>query len=407
MPSQQAVSALMSKLGGRINKGLAANAAKPIVWGPDRLPPGIINGVAQIDKIELRQGDAASKNPGQWMCSMTAVIMEPEYVDHDGQRVRVRGRQTRWMETLADTKDTNGKPTSVEEHADRLANMLRAIMYAQTGGTFEVGQFEEAIQTVEEAAPFFHFGTRLSKETLDPVTGKVKYEARVWEDWHGSRNLPADYQPPEPEDGGVQDGGKPAPSANGAAAKPPTGGPVRRTPAAPAKVAKPVPQPEPAEEGGYQQMEELEGLVETASDKAPSDERLAARTELERLALEAGWRQQEIDDSLSWQAVADMASNPKEPAADGEGEGQELPADEEPVVDETPAWEPSKANPCSYQRLDAKGSPLKGKDRRILKPAACVVVSINAKLETAVLRLLEDNKTLFKDVPLADVLPPE
>lgn len=400
MPSTVKQSSLKARFGKRLADAAAKAAAAPIDWGNERLPGGITNGIARLITAEFGQVAQGKQNAGKDFLRMAGVVVEPEFVEVNGVKSPVKGRQTSIIEMLCDTKSSTGEETSFEEHIFKAANHMKMI----GGEGFDTSDIEEAAQTLvsssedpvtgQPCGPHFRFSTRESPETRN-ADGSVKYAARVWETWWGSKGLEG-YTPPE--EAGVQDGTEPptaAPSANGQGK-----GSNAKTPRHTSRVAQAAPEPESEGEesppADYQIME----LVETAGGDGEGS--AEATEQLSNLALAAGWSDEEIKEAPGWDAVAEMIANPR---TEGEG-GEEGAEEEEPAEEEESPADPTKGTVWLYQVLDAKGAAARHpKTKKMLPPVQVEVMATSEKARTATVKSSQDGKTLWKGVPFDQLLP--
>ncbi len=298
------------------------------------LPGGIVNGVAELVSAsigEYKNGDMAGKK----FVRLAATVIEPtsvqaiekmwkangtqrgEIIITRNEQMKVKGLQTSQMFPLCDSKSG-----SADENVARLLNELRTI-----GGD----DFTEDIESEDdlagkldllvEARPYIRFGTTLAEPS------KEYPKSRVWENWYGR----TDYEPPVGANGSMVDksASKVVASANG-------------------RVSKPDPNPEGIpEEPASDTMDELDALAEKANEpNADSD----AQAELEKLALEAGVEQGDIDSAKDWDAVVAMI---RSAGGDEAGSGEDTAAE----------YEPAKGEVVKIEVLKDPKSPKKGKKK--------------------------------------------
>lgn len=356
MPAQTGKSVLMQKYGARAKKALDVFKTKPPVdRGFQRLPPGIRDGVAQLREAVIGVVEKGKRNEGEPYFRAMAVMMDPESVVHEGQNCPVRGGQTSQFEMLCDTKSTKGVVTTLEEHLDKVQNMLRLI-----DPTLDVSDLDAAVVEIQERQPYFRVTTSVKEGGgIDPKT-KKPYPPGVWENWHEGKD---GYQPPED---GVEDAEAPPPTEAAAAAETGNG------------------------EAAPPDDTDMEGLVEAATAKDKD-----AQERLTNLAKESGVSEEDILNADTW---ADLAAMIEAASAPG---GDESAAEDE---DEEGNKPPAKGDLCHYRVLDSKGKPvIDKKTGRKKKPVECEVVSVNVKAETVTLKNKDDGKTLYKEVEWSDL----
>jgi hypothetical protein len=312
---------MLDKLGSRLTSALKGHGADEIDWGFMRLPPGINMGVARLIQSGFDKVKPGKQNAGEFYWLARGVVEEPEYVEHKGQRIKVRGMQTGIIRMLCQTTDSNGKVTSLDENALDAVNEMRKL-----GGEFSenpTGAEMVAVAAALEATAkpggtpiYFNFSTSESSGTkLNPRTGKP-FDPRTFENWHGIQKMDPSYQPPGP----------------GAAFKDSTS--VNGQPA----VSGPAEEALPAEPDV-----DVDALVAAAKQKDAT-----AQEQLQALA-----REREVDedwllaDETSWEEVGEFIKNPDGAAAEERAAEEEK---KEPAIGEIWYW----------QERDAKGNVKKG-----------------------------------------------
>lgn len=86
MPPIQKKSSVLAKFGPQLNQAVAEHSADPVEYGPVNLPPGINNGVAQLERAYFdvyKTGD----NTGKPYFRASGVVIEP--AEHAGLRTTV------------------------------------------------------------------------------------------------------------------------------------------------------------------------------------------------------------------------------------------------------------------------------------------------------------------------------
>jgi hypothetical protein len=178
MPRQTSKSGLASKLGKAGRDGFDGHKEDETTLssGGD-LPAGIEGGIAQL--VECKFGNyQTGDNIGEYFFTSSGIVLEPK--DHDG--VDVAGRRTRiGPEPLCEITKGNRKRKTVDEQLSWILNELRKLGLDTTD--LGIDDLEDAVATLEEAAPYFRFRTwKGSKQT----TGQYKdQEPRVMHDWRG------------------------------------------------------------------------------------------------------------------------------------------------------------------------------------------------------------------------------
>ncbi len=305
MAAQQATSATLDRILAQAAGGVVAAAARPVETGQIDLPPGINNGVCQItgcgffvtkDNSNAKKADETSA-VGSDYWQATAVVVEPEFVEHNGRKIKVKGRQTRLFVPLYDTK-TGDKVVTVPEHigvAEIPARKNVMNELKKLGATQEVfkacaGNLKKISALVEKAKPHFHFSTSVRKAM------KEGDPDGVWENWNGNEGLEV-YTPREHSKEEVLDESAhaPPPSANGTAKANPNPATVSPTTAYAATTE-------------YRDDTDLVSLVERAERDADkpgySDEDSEAACEaLRQMAYAKGKTKQEVLDADNWEQV--------------------------------------------------------------------------------------------------------
>lgn len=211
MPAQVQKSALAAILAApQAAAAMREAAAKEISWGPEfsRLPPGIRDGVAKLTSCKFEAIDKdypdAGIRKGDLQYRARAVAVEPQSVVVDGEEVPVAGLQTSefpvWIGRPGDPQAAIKRGERLVTTADAVGEvvnrmrMLGANLSANPGGA----ELEALAAALERAGVCFKFSTSAGKS-------QNGQPPRVFENWHGVRDMPADYQPPS-ANGQVQDG---------------------------------------------------------------------------------------------------------------------------------------------------------------------------------------------------------
>ncbi len=339
MPAQVTKSKLLAKYGKKLEEAAKRHAGAPIEYGPQRLPPGITNGVAKLVVCTFAEVASGKTNAGQLYFRAAGVICEPESVVHNGQAVPVKGQQTSIMEMVCDTKTQAGKTTTMEEHVANVQNEMKKLLGdGYDPNDLEGANLEATAAALEQAGIYFRFSTSVRR----PM--KAGDAEGVWENWHGTKGL-ENYTPTGGSNGQVEDHSG-----------------------------------ETAGEGGDAGVD-VDALVATASEDGDGEEQKEAREQLIQLAVDAGHEREVAEAADGWQDVADLAANPPEAAAEEAAE-----AVEEPKV-------PEKGEDYAYRARDPKGNVLKGKDKKPVAPVPVEVLTVNAKNGTVTVKNSDTGKT--------------
>jgi hypothetical protein len=360
MAAQTSPSNLFRRALPQINAALAAHGADETNYGFQPLPAGITNGVAKLVECgfgEIGQGDL--KGETYWRAA--AVVVSPAEVQTADGLVKVAGRQTSIIVTLAEQKRQNGVRT-VDENVATMLNELRKLG-ADTSGVKTVKDLLPICEALKQQGPYITFSTSAGRITPQNPTPKV------FENWHGT----TEYAPGDAAAEGVEDDTASAPpvrtapraSANGAVTNPR------------GKAPEPVePESEPAEE--FNEFTDPDSLAEKA-DINDQD----AQAELTRLAIEAGMS----DDAIAAASWQEMAEAVKAHAAGG------AVAEDEPAAEA--AWEPATGEVYLFAPTDPK-------TKRKLKKVEVEVLAVDAAKKTVNVRSL-DSKTSYKGVKWDDL----
>lgn len=368
MPAQTKQSGLLAKYGPKLDAAVKAHAADETNFGIVNLPPGISNGIAKLTKCHFAQYKTG-KNEGEYYFRAEGVVVEPTSVEVDGRPFTVAGLNTSVMIPVCDTTSQAGKTTTTEEYVARILNEMRKLG-AETAGA-GAAQLEQIAAALQEAGPYFNFTTSVRKAMQE---GQA---AGVWENWNGRRGLD-DYAPPE--DGGVQDASPAAdrtPESAKVAARVTGGKPgVVAGKGGGATGAKVADTYTDADTGG----DDIDDLIAQAED-GDTD----AQDTLRERAKVNGYTDEDVDATKTWDELKPMLAGPKEADA-GADAGAEAAAEE---------FKPEKGNVFFYGVRDVK--------TKKTKKVECEVQSVNADTETVVLRNMTDKKTMYKDVPWAEL----
>lgn len=367
MPPQAKKSILGSMYGqaGDLAAQIAADTSLPAAGFQDP-PPGIKNGIAQLDEVKI-DTYKSGENEGKPYFQATAIILEPSshvYTPSSqgkatGEPVEVvtAGMQTRVQVPIYDitakTGKNMGKVTPWQDGAKKAAQHMRAL-----------GADTSKIRQVADLEPLAEMLTRVARNPETPIYLRFSTSVRqaqkvgdadgTWQNWNGTAGL-EDYVPPEGSITGTVDSSAPAPAEALAA-------------------------------NGTDDLSalSLEELLEAA--KAEEGEETPNQNELLRRASEAtGKTEEEINATAeSWEDVVTMIQG--EPAAEEE-------------TSEVEAAPPKKGDHFNYKPM-VKG--VGGKMKRAAKAVECTVTAVNEAKETFDLKNTVDGKTIYKAVSWND-----
>jgi hypothetical protein len=346
MAVTKAKSGLMQKYGAKLNEAVKKHGADETDYGQMRLPPGINNGVAQLDECKFdvyKSGD----NAGEYYFLARGIIMQPYSVNTKDGEIKVMGLHTMIMEPVCDTKTKEGKVTTQEQHISNILNEMRKLG-ADTKGV-GVEELEAIAADLRAAKPYFRFSTSqgaVSKEYPDP---------KIWENWYGNKGL-ENYTPPSAEQQGGQpmerDNSAPGSSVNGQALG--------------------------------EQFSEFDDLTSLAQRADAKDEE--AQVKLEQLARASGLTDEHLGAAGNWAEVVEMINHVQSEAAAAEAPAEQLP---EPSIGEV--WKYHPTNPVTKNRSD--------------KPVDCEVLAVNKLKKTADLQNAVNRKAApYKGVPFAEMM---
>lgn len=373
MPVQKTTSSVLAKVQNKLKAAMAAHANDETDYGFQRIPPGILNGVAQLTSVTF-DVYKTGKNQNQPYCRMAGVVVEPKEIVVNGVVVPVVGLQTSQMFPLCDTVTSKNESVSFDQNAAKLLNAFRKVGVETAGAT----DIESLGRVAEEAGPYFRFATKPKK---DQQTGQETGEA--WEEWYGSKGL-EDYTPPDAD--AVEDETEEAPARP--TAKPSANGVVGHNKAKNDRFAKQYGATEKTlgktaalalEE--FDEFGDLDGLA-TRADDGDAD----AAGELETMAKAAGVPAEAVKDTANWGEVAELIRGAGAPAADEEE------AVEEETADEPEEFVPVVGNVYMYRPV------VKGKAG---KPVEVEVTEIQFKTQTVTAKNLDDAKVVYPKVPWA------
>lgn len=358
---------------GDLAAQIAADTSLPSQGFQDP-PPGIKQGVAQLEEVKFdvfKSGD----NEGKPYFTASGLILEPHTVTYTptsgGQpvgeptTVEVSGMMTRIQPIgIHDVKIKSGKnmgqTTPWQKQAMAAAAHLRALGI-DTSKVKQLSDLEVLADQLTQVARnpqtpiYFRFSTSVRKATnAGDMDG-------VWQNWHGTAGL-ENYVPPDYSQGeAALLNGKPrstvAPEVNDESGD--------------------------VSDGAIGEGEE-EFDLDACLEAAKGGDSDAQEELLRRAAEKTGQTTEEINDSAeSWDAVAAMIA-----------EGVKDNTEEAPAP-------PAKGNHYNYFPM-VKGP--RGAMTKAKKAVECVVTTANAEAGTVTLKSTVDNKTLYKDVPWAELI---
>lgn len=345
MPAQHGKSPILAKYGAKLQEAVAKHAKDKTDYGFQRLPGGIIGGVAKLTECGFAQYKPGSNMKtaegksavGEWYWFARGVVVEPNSVTNKDGTIPVRGLQTGIMEPLCATKNAKNEVTTTEEHVATILNEMRKL----AGEDFvdEGTPLESLCEQLAAAGIYFRFST----SQADPTPQYPN--PRVFENWNGAKGM-GDYVPPS--EVSVHDAT--APSANGAAHAPE------------AKAAAVDDEPD------------LDALADAASNQYQE-----AIDKLSELGRAAGLSDADMEAADTFAAVVEMIRAAGEVATGSDEEGAS--ATDEPA-------DPVKGEVWKYQPLDPKTKkPLT--DPKTKKPRKAVeveVVAVDAKTRTCTVK---------------------
>lgn len=327
----------------------------PVDLGNQRLPAGINDGVARLNKayFGIKQ---TGNDKGKDFFRATAVVLSPK--DHNGKKVA--GRTTSLMINIYD-EPARGKreAQSIQDNWGVFLNFIKSMGITPTaekdfGKMF--AYYVACLQQLEKVKPTIGFSTRGWTPTA--TKEKPNPEEMIFEDWHGL----VDYH----EQGDPVADGMGAPSTedhhvNGTGTEL-TAAPFQEPPqedhnppadeAAPEYGDAPV---DPADE--VTMLAELAGS--TPEGEADSDEVTAAKKQLAEMAIAAGATEAMVSNAESWSDVAAMALG-------------QLPESTAPAVGAT----------AKFRKRDSKGEPLKNKANQPFAATEIIIVTVDEAAST-------------------------
>lgn len=364
-----------------LNAALQANANNPVEWVEEfGDPPGNIKGgIAML--TEARMGEyKTGPNQGKPFIYLAGSIVEP--VKHievikvwENNKVKVagtrevitQGKRTNMTLPLCETTSGSGQNAKTTTLNENVADALNHLNMLSEGCTANLKDDKDLVNLLAELkgaqpAILFKFSTTQSDPTAQyPVP-------RVWQNWHGTKDVPADYAAPiDLQQTDNSGGGNSPPTDTATAAEEPagedsSGGSGEEAAAFDAENAS------------------LDELVAVASgDPGPDCE--AAIAKITAIANEAGISDDDIEKKYqTWPEVAAAIT-----------EAQSAPA--------APEWK--KGDACSYNPKDKAGKPMLNKSKKPIM-VKCQITAVN-KDGTFELLNLTDKKTKYSKIKAEDL----
>lgn len=300
-------SGLLAKISQRAKQANAEVAKTPINYGNPTLPPGINNGIAQLDRAwlgEYKEGDLK----GQVFFMAMGSTRLPTH--HDG--VSVLGMKTTIGPIpLCDTPNASTKKDFKSHYNDmldeicKLGDIKKEDLVAELEK--DMGYLEKVLGTLSRLRPCFRFRTWAGKkQTTGPYAGR---EPRTVHEWNGRTELKED----DNADDGVNDEGS-TQGSNGEATNQledhSTNGQQQSgdgldTP--PENVDFENKQVDEPQEENLTEEQKLEKNLAIADDtENDSQEALDIRKNIQDMALKNGVTTQEFGDALSYREVVKL-----------------------------------------------------------------------------------------------------
>ncbi len=354
MPSVKSKSVL-AKYGNKFDKDVQQHASDPIKWGFTRLPPGILNGRAQL--IECRfDVFKTGNNVGEAYLYAKGVVVEPRSVIHNGQLVPIEGSFTSIILPVCQTTNSKGKVTSAGENIAAIENEFKKFGVEIDPNETLMG-LETIAHELEDSQPYFKFSTT-SSPSLVPGG-----EPRTWENWLGVMGL-EDYVPPE--DSGVTDNST-APSRNGSAA-----------------VAETSPDSSEASPDSLDLDSTIDDLVDR-SENGEDEEKETAQVALTEMAVAAGISEDDISAAKSWKILGGMIK---------EAQSQPPPDDASPD-----SLVPEKGQVFHVFLSDPKTK------KKAKKPTEVEVTLVDPKKETVSIKDVSNPRAIYRGIGWSELTP--
>lgn len=358
MPVQVQKSTLAKRLGAKLIEAHLKHKDAPVkVDGGGRLPEGIENGVARLQRMSFGAYKPGTKLAGKEYFMVEAIMVAPRFhTTKDGQKIKIEGARTQpKIIPLDDTPDAEGEKKTFADHYFDFQNMFKRF-----GVEPPETQDPQAVQNYYEAATKSlcdgtnnpHFAIRTWKGQKQTV-GKYKdKEPLIQESW-------GDVCEYHPTNDAVADGMSAAES-NGIA-PPPSTTMKQESFNEFENITPPADELQPGD-APADPSDEIAALVEVANgdpNNATEDGK-AAKIRLEELAVAAGATPEQVGAAADWEAVAAMALGI-------------MPGSTTPKVGQK----------AMFRKRDSKGDPLKdGKTKAEFTAQEIEVVSIDTEKQT-------------------------
>lgn len=341
-------SMLAQKYGAKADKAVQQHAEDETRTGFQKLPGGILGGIAQLVVCKFDQYKTGDYT-GDYYFRCAGVVIQPHTVQTKDGPMMVAGLQTSIMVPVCNTKNKAGDVTTQEENLSSILNHMRMLggdEYTKGAGIDDLEALAAGLEATKDSDHpiYFKFSTSLGEAT------KQYPNPRVFENWHGTKGL-EDYTPEvtnnvqevaasprQPASNGAQQPArttgsstatpsKPAqaPASNRGTTTPPSSRVPQQASQAQQKARTPVHQPTAANRSSVQAQEpepelepvqqefdefqDIDSLVLKANDEEDPDGAKEAQARLKGAAIASGYDEEAVDAAEDWQAVADMISS--------------------------------------------------------------------------------------------------
>ena len=363
MPGQTVKSSLASVLGGNIRKAHDEHRADPLRRGITDPPAGINRGVAQLVAATWGVHEKGNKNEGKPYVTFQSVIKSP--TEHDGQPCEGL-RISRMFPIYATPYAANGllKLSGTPENWwGEVLNQIGMFVGEDAKAEIDFDNVEDVLKSLTEAKPHHYFSTRRGKESVDPVTKKVR-EPRTFTTFGEACNFEENGSVPA---GAVEDHTEefnefaPSPGSEAEAAELP---------------------------------EDLDELLALANQE-DEDASQPARDKLLEIAVASGIDEAAAKKTETWDELVEMIK--------AQAEGGELEGEDEEEEEEEEAFKPTKGLVCKWLEVDPKTGKTKvdPKTKKAVKAIEVEVLTVYPKNETCTVK----NTTTGKTLAGADKLP--
>ncbi len=390
MAAVKVQSLLAKKYGAKLGKAVEEHADDTTTYGIIKLPPGIANGIAQINKCYFKEFDKNTKAKkidgssaaGEIYFYAEGVVDSPKTVSSPEGTIPVFGLTTSMLVSLVESKDSKGVITTQEDQIERILNIMRMLMGPDYTKGATLDTLEALAKDIEDTKPHFRFSTTPRTAQQDGNGYKKGDVTGAFENWHGNRGL-ENYIPEdvlatafnEELTKEVHNGVEKIKSETKAVVTKPE--PLKKV-TSPQKPEKRVDAITPVDEM------DLDELVSLADSEADTKDQ--AQEALRDKALAAGYTEEEIlGEETTWEEVKVMIENPKTSEEESNEEPEEV---EVPKVKQTCIYAPnSKKNP---------GTKLPARD--------CSIIKVDEDKQTVDLKdLTQKINTEYKGVAWVDI----